>query len=250
MNRILVFLVALVSLGLITGCQPEKKEDPKTNPETSTTDPAANDPGDEVPEEVKDDSADLTPELKTSAFEYYGLDNKSAQTYTLQFKGSTEEGTQQVKYQGMVDGAPTYKIVRTGSLDQLGDETVTVKTDGVHLVQSSMGTLDAPSLALPADVAPGKKWTSKQSITNATNQKTEFTMNYEVTGTEKVTTKAGDFDCLVVKSTGTLSQGGKDTKFTGTVWHAKKVGTVKLELDTTDANGDPTKAIITLIKSD
>lgn len=251
MNRILVLLVAIASLSLLVGCQPKESDKPADETETTgstTSGENPEDPGDEVPDEVKDDSADITAELKTNAFEYYGLDNKEPLTYTLEFNGSTEEGTQQVKYQGLVDGAPTYTIVRTGSLDQLGDETVAVKTDGVHLVKSSMGQLDSPSLALPADAAPGKKWTSTQSITSATGDQTKFTMNYEVAGEESVQTDAGEFDCIVVKSTGTLQQGEVNTTFSGTVWHSKSVGTVKLTLDTTDANGDPAKAVITLIK--
>ena len=165
MKKLLTLLPIFLIVSLVaTGCQPEKdkpKEEPTTE-QTNTTDP------EEEPIVKKSDADDVGPELRHDAYRYYGLGNQKAFVYELdQSTGMVEEGSQEFAYQGMVDGVPTYKLIRKGSLSMLGEETYTLGTDGISMVSTTMGELSGPALTVPADLSVGATWSSTQSITRA-----------------------------------------------------------------------------------
>ena len=244
MKKLLTLLPIFLIVSLVaTGCQPEK-EDPTEEPtseQTSTTDP------EEEPIVKLSDADDVGPELRHDAYRYYGLGNQKAFVYELdQSTGMVEEGSQEFAYQGMVDGVPTYKLIRKGSLSMLGEETYTLGADGISMVSTTMGDLSGPALTVPADLSVGAKWSSTQSITRADGQVVEMVIDHEVTGTETVETDAGSFETLVIDSSGTINVGDAKNTFTGKVYLAEGTGHIKLETHTKSEDGEEKHVFVTL----
>ena len=228
---------ALLSAALMMGCGPKPTEAPKdaeTKPEEQAT--KAPDPS-EIPEN-----------LKHGGFKFYGLDSTAEETYELDRNGVKLEGAQKAVFAGMVDGKATFTIERSEGLSDLGNETLEVREDGIYLVKSGENTVDPAVLSLPKDPKVGDSWPVSAQFTGPTGEKVSIKATQKVTKQEKLTTKAGDFDCLVVTMSGELTSGDKKSPVTGTSWYASGVGTVKLTVTSKDADGKPTSYSVTLIK--
>lgn len=241
MKKLAPLSILAALLILTVGCAPEAK---KETPEPAATTGGTEDGSTTVTK--KSDAEDVGDELRHEAYQYYGLGNTKVLVYDLTMNGATEEGRQEVNYQGMVESVPTYVINRTGSLSQLGNETLQLKSDGVLLSSTTMGDLNEPVIALPADVAVGKAWSDTRVITRVDGKVLEMTSNYKVEKSEKVTTPAGDFETLVIVSDGTIKHDGKTEPFRGQIYHAKGIGTVKLSISTGAANSDAAATVVTL----
>ena len=242
MKKLVPVIPFLFAIAVIVGCGP--KDVKATSTTTTGTTTGTTTPEDE-PEVVKSDKDDVSAELRHAGYEYYGLGNTQPMVYDFEFNGTVEEGKQQVKYQGMVDGVPTYKIERTGALSQMSSETVKLRPEGVFISETGLGPMDTEVKALEANLEVGKSWETSNVVTRADGNVT-MKSSYKVEAQKKITTPAGEYDCLVIKSTGTVSTSEKTEKFTGTLYVAKGVGTVKLVINANDQNGKPTENVITL----
>lgn len=228
---------ALLSAALLMGCGPKPAEAPKDT-ETKPEEPVAAAP----------DPSEIPESLKHGGFKYYGLDSAAAETYELDRNGVKLEGTQKAVFSGMVDGKATFTIERTEGLSDLGNETLEVREDGVYLTKSGANEVDPAVLSLPKDPKVGDSWPVAAQFTGPNGDKVSIKATQKVTKQEKLTTKAGDFDCLVVTMTGELTSGDKKSPVTGTSWYASGVGTVKLTVSSKDADGKPTSYSVTLVK--
>lgn len=235
----LSFLIALVAS--IAGCNPEAKATPGENGKK----PEATTPDEQTVVKLSD-AEDVGDDLRHEGYQYYGLGNDKVLVYDMTMNGTTEEGKQEVKYQGLKDGVPTYIISRIGSLSQLGDETLQLKPEGVLLSETTMGSLNESVIALPQDVAVGKSWSDTRQITRADGKILEMTSNYKVDKMEKLTVPAGEFECLHIISTGTIKHDGKTDKFTGDIYHAKGIGTVKLSINAGSQTEERSGTVVTL----
>lgn len=248
MNKSLSLLaLSLAVCGLLlVGCQGNNTPAKAGTDSTATSD---NKPTNEPKvEPAKTDAEDVGEAMRHDAYQYYGLGNQKTLVYDFSINGTTEEGTQKCEYQGKVNDKPTYKMVRSGSLSRLGDESLELGADGVSLSGTSMGELDKAALALPATVEIGKSWETKQSITRLDKKVLKIDVTYKVEKMEKLTVPAGDFDCVTLSAKGVNTIDGKNEPFSGTVSYAKGVGIVKLTIDGKDQNSEQSKAVVTLKK--
>ncbi len=180
--------------------------------------------------------------LKHDGFAYYGLGQDKILEYEfVSMEGAAgSPGTSRADLVTAEDNVAVYSVERSGSLIQLGSERDEVRPDGVYMVEMSIGTLKEPVLSMPADAKVGSTWPSKMQVEAATGATTMEVTN-TVEKTEKVTTPAGEFDAILVVSTGTMSQGDKKAKISSKVWYSKDVGIVQLRLESVDAEGKPIK---------
>lgn len=245
MKKLLPILPALLALAFLSvGCT--KPEDGKDKPGTTTgSTNAGEDGGDAVVK--KSDAEDVGEELRHDAYQYYGLGNNKTLVYTLKLQDVEEEGEQEVAYQGLIDGVPTYKILRTGALSDLGDETLQLSEEGVKLSETSIGEVAEPSLALPAKIAVGDTWEDTQTITQRDGKDLVMKSSYKVEKEEKLTTDAGEFDTIYISSNGTITYDGSTRTFTGRINYAKGIGPVKLVIDAqTGENNETSSTVVTL----
>lgn len=237
-------ILALAALIAAFGCT-----SPKDNPGEGTTGEstaggtAVATPPDPTP-------ADLPADVKTEAFAYLGLDTEGTSDYEYgQLEGvDPQPGTQSIELVSE-DGENIYVISRGGSLANLGNERLEAREDGVYQVEMSLGELPEPTLMMPADVAPGKTWTTSFELDNTTSsQPINFNVNHKAERVEKVTVPSGEYDALLVTATGTMKVGEDEYKLNSKTWYAKGIGTVKMTLDADQGNGQSSNATIALTK--
>jgi len=233
-----------VSFALVA-CSPKEAKEGTTgttgSPSTSTT-------GSETPPEPK--VSEISEDVKTDAFRYLGLDVETEQSYVFaQMPNQTpQEGTQKVVYKGVVDGAPTFTIERTGALATLGNEDVAAKPDGIYTLTSQLGKLTDPILTLPAKLDVGATWKSDYQLEGQDGKPIKFTSTSKVERQEKVKVKAGEYDTILVTMNATVTMGDQKATVNGKSWYAVGVGTVKLELSGKSGDGKPISALIELAK--
>ena len=194
--------------------------------------------------------AGVPESLKNAAYEYYGLGQEAALTYSVQMSDvlPARDGTQTVAFDGMEDGAAKFIVTRTGGLSRVGSETLLLKDDGVYTQALSFGVLEAPSLQVPADLAVGSEWESSMTIKDGLKTIVNL-VQFRAVRQEKTTVEAGEFDCLIIEAdvtsniTGSFdpSQDGEGSS-TIVAYYAKGVGTVKMMVEGTRA--DDTKLSI------
>lgn len=245
MKKSLVYLSFILAIGALfaTGCQnkdqgieaPKGGESPAGTSENSTPAP-------------KTDAEDVTAEMKNDGYMYYGLGNSKKLVYDFTLNGTTEEGTQVTEYQGKQDGVPTYKMTRTGSLSDMGDETLQLTEKGIMLTDTSMGKLGESVIALPAKIAVGDTWNTSQTITRVDGKELKMEVTYKVEKEGKVSVPGGEFDCITISSKGTTEMDGKKSPFSGTVSYSKGVGVVKLQIDPPAETSNSSGAVVILKK--
>lgn len=226
----------LLALGLlIGGCQPAAPapvtEGGKTEPGKETT---AGDTGGN-PELEK--SVELPAELKTAAVEYYGMTGSRESTFETNWGGDEKgQGTERVRILDVKDGEARVDVVRAGELAQLGSETVVIRKDGIYTESVGRGELSQAALQLPADVAPGKKWTSSFDLKMPEGTVVKATMNGEALALEKIKLSDGkEYEALVIVNRYTMKStpaGGAGSTVTGEAksWLVKGLGMVKLDM--------------------
>ena len=169
--------------------------------------------------------------------------------YEFDLDGNKREGEQKQTYDGLVDGKPRFTIERADALSQLGTEVVEVREDGVYIVSSRSKQLEKPLLALPAKMEIGKTWDIDQKMEDPNGNSIEMKAASKIEGQEKLKTPAGEYDCILISMTGTLTAEGKTHKVSGKTWFAPGIGTVKLMVTSTPADGKkPSSYTITLSK--
>ncbi|MBI1756266.1 MAG: hypothetical protein HYR64_04065 [Fimbriimonas ginsengisoli] len=179
------------------------------------------------------------PTFHHDGFTYYGLDYKDPIDYELvdSRTKTRQTGSQAITLkQARADGA-TYEIHRTGGLAGLGDQTVEVTATGVRTISSSLGPLTGDSLELPAQLPSGAHWRSKNTLTTQDGRKLENDNTFKVVGTEKLKTKAGTYQALLITSTGTATIDGAKKVMKSKSWFVKGRGNVKLIISLTGGDG-------------
>lgn len=194
------------------------------------------------------DIEDIDPSLLTEAVAYLGLLNDAEKTYNVwtSLEDGPEPGSERVTYLGLVDERPQFAVRRKGALKFLGDEVVELRTDGVYYVSMDIGSLKAPALQLPSDIAVGSKWQSDMTITLIGDEQASSTI-LDCTGArlESTTVEAGTYSTLVVNvDAGEFPQ----TKSRNlTIHYAKGVSIVRLELTGVNVKGEPAYFRVELI---
>lgn len=189
-------------------------------------------------------------ELQTDAHDYYGLGNRQTLTYEIVLgKGmAPQEGTQTTTPTGDAkDGKMTFETRRTGGLAQLGDETLSLQSDGLYLVAGSKVSPTKPALALPASLEVGKSWTDDTEMSGPGSSITLKGVS-KVEGKESVTVKAGTFETLLVVQTAETVTNGSKGKVSQKTWFAKGIGVVKLNFELKQENGEILTTTLELVK--
>lgn len=226
-------MLALMALALFGCAKPESKA---ASDATKTPESASNLES-KPPEEPKGLPISSVPaDLKTEAFSYYGLENLSPIEYEVISSaiGAPQTGTSTTTLAEVKDDIARFVTSRTGeALSQMGDEEVEARKDGVYNTKIGGHPVEPAQLVLPSDLAAGKTWSTKGKVTAQTAQglKTfDQSFEYKVIGTEKVKTKAGEFDSLKVTAKGTITVDGKKNQSEVVAWYVKRVGTVKMDI--------------------
>lgn len=227
--KTLVLILAALSI-VAAGCNGTKTDDEATKPVPKVTDAAEKAP-EETPA-VAD--ADVPEELKHDAYAYLGLKRTEALRYAVTLPGQpASTASRVIKLVSVEDGKLTFDEQYTDSLAMLGNLTYEVTTDGVYTVKASAGEIGGRSMLMPAKLEPGATWESDSAIKLDSGGSADAKATYKVVGTEKVTTKAGEFEALKVTSTGTGKVAQDDVKLDTTMWLVRDMGMVKFTMKIT-----------------
>lgn len=191
---------------------------------------------------------EVPAELQNDAYAYMGLGHQAPLTFAMTGAGEDSEIVQEVALTEVKDGVATFTVRRSGILDQFGAETLKLDANGVSLTGFERATLAAPALNAPATLEIGKKWDSTVDLTAEGGQAAKITMTMRSVREEKVRTKAGEFDALLVTGQGTVTSAGASSKVSVQQWMVKGVGIVKQEHVQTPAEGSPSKMTLELVK--
>ncbi|HRI44593.1 MAG TPA: hypothetical protein PLL78_13615 [Fimbriimonadaceae bacterium] len=242
-----LFFAGLLGSLAFAGCKPSA-------PPTSSEPPKATDKNEESKEEPKPppaaDLALIPPSLKTDAFEFYGLGNTEALRYEVIADGAAPKvGDQTVRFTGMKDGNAQFSIERTGDLaSAMGSQELELRPKGIYTTQTSLGSIEGDSLELPSSLKIGTTWKADQSLKTADERQVKSSATYKVVRMEKVKTKGGDFDALLVTGKGSITLDGQKASLDMKQWLAKGKGAVKTEIATKFESGTGTKVSIELNK--
>lgn len=233
MKKLPLLFFALAILG---GCSPEEAGQ---NASTSGTNPQV--PVEQTPPKEPAASTEEVPaDLKHAAFDYYGL--ASGKDLTLEIRTSTKPevytGGQKAVLKSVKDGKATYSIERSGGLaEMLGkSQDVVVDKNGIYAISIEGAPIEPIQQELPADMSPGKTWTSKSKF-SLSGQEFVTDTKFRIVGPEKVTTKLGTFDAILVINEGMNIVGGQKMQITAKAWYVKGMGEVKVALTSKNTTG-------------
>jgi hypothetical protein len=212
-------VASVALLVLLAGCNGASSA---TNSDTSSNTPSASGAS------QSSDVLEVPADLKSDAYEYYGLGNKEESKFTITQNGKTESGTTRYNLTSVKDGKAMFELKNAGALAQLGTVELALSKDGIKTVKMENMTVDPESFELVAGLTPGKTWKFKvtlkdDSVLEGTN---------EVVGTQEVKTAVNTYkDALLIKSTVTGSQNGKPIKSNTQTWLVKGRGQVKTVIE-------------------
>lgn len=238
MNR----LLALIGMAVLAGCGPQKSGDAPTS---QAPGPVASSVGG-----GRQASPDSIPaELRHEAFEYYGLANTKPVDLEANIQGQVQTGARTTKFLGIKDGAATFEVAHTGDLSKLGTYTYSVTKDGIYAIALNSGKIEPnPNLEAPASLPPGKTWGGDITVTLDAGQVVKSTQQTKVVGLEKVKTKAGEFEALLLVNTAKSTVQGIKSDDKLRAWFVKGIGPVKMEITRKTAAGT-TKQVIEAVKT-
>ena len=185
------------------------------------------------------DPAAVSTELKHDAFAYNGFDRRTQLTYLFsQFQGDTaKQGTQMSELKSLTSDVAAYSVKRSGSLDQIGDEELEVRPDGVYLVSTEQGSPNIPVRLMPSVVKPGTVWNYDYVLTTTQGLKMTFKGRAKAEKETKLKVAAGEFDTLMVTETAEMDKGGTKGTVSSKTWYAKGVGVVQMKMELKDSSG-------------
>jgi hypothetical protein len=226
----------LLAFALLAGCQPKSAE-PAT---TESTTPTAS-TGSEAPQ-----AAPATPslsqipaELKHDGYSYYGLGNPKPMKMEVTVSDPGQPvrvGTQTISLKEIKDGVPIFVIERKDGLEMLGVQEIRLEKDGLYNSASTVAKIGPHDLEMPAKLTIGTKWTSRTEV-DQPGQSMVNDSTFVVVRPEKVKTKAGEHDALLITSTGKGTIGGQKVTTSSKSWYVKDLGGVKTVLTTTFPKG-------------
>lgn len=168
-------------------------------------------------------------ELRHQGYEYYGLSNLNSVELEMKGQGQILSGTRSTRLVEVAGGKATFEVEHSGGLAGLGVSTYSVENDGVYATKISIGSFKPPHrMEIPADLKPGATWGGPITISMNDGNKVKTNLMYRVAGPEKVKTRAGVFDAILVTASGNGIAGSQKTKETMKLWFAKGVGPVKI----------------------
>jgi hypothetical protein len=237
MNRLWILGFALL---LVAGCDKGATAVSSDSPVAATNSDGST--GSTPPPATLDQ---LPAELKTDAYDYYGLGRTEPMKMQIKQGSMTpQEGTQTVKLVKVENGVAEFSIEHTDGLSQLGTLVVKLEKGGVKSATNASIESDESTWELPAGLNNGKTW----DIKTKPSSPLQLTGSNKVEGTREVKTAVGTYkDALLISSTGTGKQGSDSFKLVTKMWLVKGRGTVKSELERS-ANGKTEKITLEEIK--
>lgn len=197
---------------------------------------------------------DIPAELRTEAVDYFGLLNETERTYKYwKIDGDAPDiGWERVRFLPSADGNPQFEFLRTGSLLELADEIVDLRSDGIYSVKTGLGPQEAPWRYLPHDVEVGSTWHDVLDVHHtARNRDIVQSMDFSAVAIESTTVEAGTYSTLVVETRIVLQIDGvvfeQSKPQVITIRYAKGVGIVLLEMRGIDGSGNSVEHRIELI---
>jgi hypothetical protein len=194
---------------------------------------------------VKTDA--LPEDLKTAAYDYYGL---QVQRVPMQLRkpGGSASGSEEIALEGVTKDAAKYKIIYKGSLDQLGTTMVELRRDGIYAVEAAGKPITPPQLELPTDIKPGKTWSIDGTSYLPTGEQVEQHTTVKIVGFEKIRIGSKVYDSLLVRESGTIKVAGNATKMTTNRWFVKGKGAVRMEIKGSDTKGVDSNATLEVLE--
>lgn len=232
------------ALALCFGCGPKDASTTAVNSEKAPS-------GQTQPLTSKETGAPVAPDLPANlqhdGYRYDGLSRTDPSNFlvTITNAAGAQEpltGAQSVSFEGMDGGNAKFVIRRTGALESMGSEHVQVDPKGVTIVSTSPGQLDGTPIEMPANVSVGSTWKTDYKVTLPKSAQlpnggtSEDHSTFKVVSNEKVTTKAGTFDALLVESNGNDILNGQPVTLHTKTWYVKDRGPVKIVLETKQPN--------------
>lgn len=182
--------------------------------------------------------------LKTEAFNWMGFDREDTYNYLVsEMEGvDAQPGTQTLALVSTSENAAKFQFTRAGSMEKLGSEDFEARKDGIYQTRMSLGALAEPMLVMPGDVKTGSSWPSTFETTDSNGRKIVFKVTNKAEKEESVKVKAGDYNALLVTTTGTMTvtepaaEGAAPAKpvvnqLSSKAWYAKGIGNVKMTLE-------------------
>ena len=171
----------------------------------------------------------MPADLKHDAFEYYGLGNgKPTKLEIVREAGGPQSATRTVQPGKVENGKATFILHQEGALSSEGDITLSLESDGVYAMSSSINKLKPHSLEMPSKLEVGGGWKDHTEMTQAA-QNIVLDNDLKIVAKERVSTPGGTFDeALHVTSTGkghlrATSRSALNTQH----WYVRGVGPVK-----------------------
>ena len=173
----------------------------------------------------------LAQELRSDAYEYYGLGNDKPVKLAFRKDSSpVPMATRTVKLVAVKDGKASFEEQQIGGLED-ETQTMSLEPDGLYVMAASSGTLKTPhTLELPSKLSKGTEWQDNQELES---QGTTIKLDgkYRVVGFEDVKTQAGPFpNALHVVGAIKGTRGGVPVSMSVEDWYAKGIGLVKQRL--------------------
>ncbi|RYG31754.1 hypothetical protein EON81_22175 [bacterium] len=237
-------LSPVLLVAFLVGCQAEEpkavgtpaKGNPVATGNPSTTPTPS---GNEAAPPVAGNADEVPAELKTAAYEYYGLGNEMPMDMEVKTTADAgvRTGSQITRFKGMEGGKAVYQIERTGGLTELlGQMEVSLENDGIYVKSASMAKVGEHDIEMPAKLDPGATWEAR-TVVEQPDRQMNVLVKFTVVGEQSVTTPKGARSALLVTSTGTGTMMTKNVRMDSKSWYVKGVGMVKSELKFTDTSG-------------
>lgn len=171
--------------------------------------------------------------------QWFGLSNHKPMDFTLTRSDTNATSTGSMTLSRSGEGK--YQLDRTGGLVQLGaSDKLELRQDGVYTVESSAGKLSGPHLELPADVSPGKTWTTDIQLTTEAGQAMQDREQNSIVGQVKLSLNGNNYQALLLESNGSAKIGEQTLKTRTKTWLVKGKGMVKTVIETESAGGQKT----------
>jgi hypothetical protein len=235
-------LLPILLVALAMGCKPSSSTSATSTGTPGPTPPV--DGGAQAKADLK-----LPEELRHEGFRYFGVEGRKDLVLEMVSSASKDvsTGSQQFELEAVENGEARYRQTWTGGLNALGASVIAVRKDGVYTVENAGREVTPAQLELPADPQAGYDWSGSSSFFLPGGQKVSQQTKLNVVGQQKVKTKAGEFDALVVKVKGTLDMEGKKSPVDMTYWYVRDMGPVKVEFSSV-VEGKPAKVTIQAVK--
>lgn len=237
-------LAGALVVGVAVGCAPGSSKE--ASAPASGTSGGTQSPAPAEPETTQAAAPNLPNALRHRGLGLYGLTNTRELSYQMtQGGGTPTTGTQTVKFEGIKDGKATFRIERSGWLQNQSD-VVEAREDGIYVLSSTMGTFDVPALELPSNPELGKTWQVKSKMT-AGDMSPILEAVAKIEKEETIKVKAGEFPALKVNLTGSITLGERKIKLAGNTWYSDGIGMIKQQL-TNEEGGNKQTIVVELLE--